>query len=249
MIVTCPACATRFVVDPAALGPQGRMVRCARCAETWFQAPPPPEERLSLSPEPARPEPIRQEPVMTPPPAADGTPAVPTEPMPSFIGGRDRLDRPKLPALRQPPPRFSTIQLGWAALGGFVTVLIVVFLFFRVEIASAWPNTQRLYGLFGFEAPGPENWFALNGLKTATETTDGQANLVVSGEVANLSGGAHPVPKLRVTLLDAKGNMVKTKDFQVTPDPLPPGKTAPFQTSVAPVPEGTASVNVNWAGE
>jgi predicted Zn finger-like uncharacterized protein len=247
MIVTCPACATRYVVDPAALGSQGRMVRCARCADTWFQAPPPPEERPAPAP---MPEPIiRQEPVMTPPPAADGSPAVPTEPMPSFIGGRERLDRPKLPALRQPPPRFSTIQLGWAALGGFVAVLVVVTLLFHTEIVSAWPNAQRLYGLLGFQAPGPESWFALNGLKTATETADGQPNLVVSGEVANLTGTVHPVPKLRVSLLDAQGKIIRTQDFQVTADPLQPGKTAPFQTSVAPVPDGTSSVNVNWVGE
>ena len=40
MIVTCPSCATRYLVDPAALGETGRMVRCARCTHAWTQAPP-----------------------------------------------------------------------------------------------------------------------------------------------------------------------------------------------------------------
>ena len=40
MIVTCPSCATRYLVDPAALGATGRMVRCARCTHVWTQAPP-----------------------------------------------------------------------------------------------------------------------------------------------------------------------------------------------------------------
>ena len=40
MIVTCPSCATRYLVDPAALGETGRMVRCARCAHTWMEFPP-----------------------------------------------------------------------------------------------------------------------------------------------------------------------------------------------------------------
>jgi predicted Zn finger-like uncharacterized protein len=39
MIVTCPACSTRYLVDPRALGRAGRMVRCANCANTWHQAP------------------------------------------------------------------------------------------------------------------------------------------------------------------------------------------------------------------
>jgi predicted Zn finger-like uncharacterized protein len=40
MIVTCPACTTRYLVDPRALGDAGRLVRCAKCGETWHQTPP-----------------------------------------------------------------------------------------------------------------------------------------------------------------------------------------------------------------
>lgn len=40
MIVTCPSCATRYLVDPLALGSTGRLVRCARCAHTWPEKPP-----------------------------------------------------------------------------------------------------------------------------------------------------------------------------------------------------------------
>ena len=40
MIVTCPECSTRYLVDPRALGVSGRLVRCANCSHTWNQAPP-----------------------------------------------------------------------------------------------------------------------------------------------------------------------------------------------------------------
>jgi predicted Zn finger-like uncharacterized protein len=46
MIVTCPACTTRYLVDPRALGDAGRVVRCANCSKTWHQTPPEDRPRL-----------------------------------------------------------------------------------------------------------------------------------------------------------------------------------------------------------
>ncbi len=40
MILTCPECATRYLVDPAALAPDGRQVRCAKCQHSWWEQPP-----------------------------------------------------------------------------------------------------------------------------------------------------------------------------------------------------------------
>ena len=41
MILTCPSCATRYLVDPAVLPPGGRTVRCANCNHNWHENPPP----------------------------------------------------------------------------------------------------------------------------------------------------------------------------------------------------------------
>lgn len=41
MILTCPACETKYVVKDGAIPPTGRQVRCAACKNAWHQAPEP----------------------------------------------------------------------------------------------------------------------------------------------------------------------------------------------------------------
>ncbi|RME62938.1 MAG: DUF3426 domain-containing protein [Alphaproteobacteria bacterium] len=68
MIISCTACGTRYVVDPAKLGDAGRTVRCAKCHHSWFQAAPDANPLITrITPRPAVPSsgvarsPVRQQ--------------------------------------------------------------------------------------------------------------------------------------------------------------------------------------------
>ncbi len=56
MILTCPSCAVRYLVDARALGAKGRMVRCARCGHTWRETAP--EAALPADDSPLPPPPL-----------------------------------------------------------------------------------------------------------------------------------------------------------------------------------------------
>ncbi|HUD52927.1 zinc-ribbon domain-containing protein [Parvibaculum sp.] len=81
MIITCPACSTRYPVDAASFAPSGRKVRCAKCGHSWHQAPPtdlprkdePTEEEAAAVP-PELEEQPEEQPVPTMPFDAPATP-------------------------------------------------------------------------------------------------------------------------------------------------------------------------------
>ena len=59
MIVSCPSCATRYLIDPTALGGKGRTVRCAKCSHTWHEQPPADmPKRVDILPPNGEPRPI-----------------------------------------------------------------------------------------------------------------------------------------------------------------------------------------------
>ncbi len=71
MIITCPRCSTRYVIDPAVLVPSGRAVGCSSCGHHWTQEPSAPGDAATPV-EAAQAADLTEE---TPEPPDDGTEA------------------------------------------------------------------------------------------------------------------------------------------------------------------------------
>src|SRR5215472_5125719 len=118
VIIACPACRTRFLVDEQELNrPAGRTVRCANCGHTWHR--PPPLRRPDSEPAvpPAAP---RIEPELAVPPRPGPVPA---------------------PSSQRPPRRRRAV--GWGVLGAVLVLLVLAALaaiIARKEVVAAWPG-------------------------------------------------------------------------------------------------------------
>jgi predicted Zn finger-like uncharacterized protein len=219
MIVTCPDCSTRYLVDPRALGAIGRLVRCASCAHTWHQSPPEDAPRRVDLPvlEPI----VEAQPVMRP-----------------------TAERVQLPALTSQRRGGSVVLWGL-----YVVALVALSLgglwVARDQMVAYWPATAHYYDMLGIAVAQVQGVLELQKVATSRDVENGLPTLIIQGEVVNISKVAQEVPKLRVTLRDSNERELASWSFSVTDDRLLPGASVPFRTSIAQPSEAATGVVVS----
>jgi predicted Zn finger-like uncharacterized protein len=219
MIVTCSNCAKRYVVDPRALGTSGRRVRCANCQHTWFQSAPE-ETRAPIEP--------------LPPPQA-----------PPTVDTSDAAPRIQLPAL--PRRRRGLVWVRRGLVAAAIVLAIWGLASERQEVMGALPATTRLYSMVGLGPSVPGVGLELRQVTPSRGIDNGVPTLAINGQVANISSTARAVPKLRVALRDAGNNEVQSWTVPVSDQPLAPGATVPFHTSVSQPADDATGVIVSFA--
>jgi hypothetical protein len=75
---------------------------------------------------------------------------------------------------------------------------------------------------------------------------NGVPTLAINGQVANVSRGPQPIPKLRIALRDANNNELQSWVVSVSDEPLAPGESVPFHTAISQPPEGATGVIVGF---
>lgn len=206
MILTCPSCSARFVVNDDALRPSGRNVKCGRCAHVWSAPPPPPEEE----------------------PAAVTEPVVETPIKPERREPRTRANLPALPQKRR--RRGGRVVLLVVVLAAVVAAGLW---FGRDALIGAWPAAERIYaavGLVATEAPLPGAGLRIEQPRARQEEDSGTPYLVIDGEVVNEVDETRPVPEMVLVLLDGQQNVVQEWPFATDVVELRAGERVAFST-------------------
>nr|WP_298690261.1 DUF3426 domain-containing protein [uncultured Dongia sp.] len=265
MIVSCPACATRFSLDAALLGDAGRNVRCAKCSHKWKQLPPKLENPDGMPAE--TPAEIA---------AAGSTEASPfaadmTNPLPEADAGQAQqavgdpaIDIPAAPPRPRSPQRptgpitvppklrpmmpkrrfaFRPIYL---LLIGMLVGIGAAF-FFRAEIARAIPALDMVYSLMGISTSSPTEDLETANLVFSRRNEDGKSVYSVQADVFNKSMFPVPMPDLAVIALDADRKRLEPAHvFQLEQEEIEPGETITFRTFLDSLPKGTKTLRIEF---
>lgn len=230
MIITCPNCSTRFLIDPKALGTRGRTVRCRSCEHRWHQLP---------AEDTAR-------------PAATGDDAAEGAPDRAATDGRPPETAPAAPI--PPPPVTSGRPRGRAGTGalvGWLAVALVVLLLAgavvgRNEVVASFPQTTEVYRKLGLPVTirlGLE----FREVTSARLMEGGLSVLVVEGEILNVGGGAREIPPVRLALLDDGRREIEHSVHHPEIEHLDSGGRASFAIRMVGPPEEARTFSVTFA--
>jgi predicted Zn finger-like uncharacterized protein len=236
MILTCPACATRYQADEAKFPPAGRQVRCAKCGNVWHQPGPTPEAPLPAEPDPVIAAPAASE------PEADSV-------RPDSVSRASMAAAAFVPVPPRPRQAFLpmlAVVLGWIGLIAVVLLIGLSAVRYRQEITVIWPQSASVYSRLGMNVNAQGIDFVH--VVYRRESEDGQLVLAVTGQIVNNGPRELPVPQsVRVTLSDAGQHEVYHWNFTPGAQTLRPGQTIPFLTRLSSPPASARHLEVRFA--
>jgi predicted Zn finger-like uncharacterized protein len=227
MILTCPACDTRYQADEAKFPPQGRQVRCAKCGHVWHQPGPVavPESDVAPAPDPLQ----AVEPSVSRTRAFAPSAAVPEERGEPLARGA-----------------MLAVVVGWIGLIALIAAIGYAAMRYRQEIAVIWPQSAGVYSAMGIKL-NPQG-IDFTKVDYRRENEDGQIVLAVTGNIVNGSARELSVPQnVRVTLSDDKNHEIYHWNFTPNVQTLKPGQSSPFLTRLSAPPAAARHLEVRFA--
>lgn len=200
MILECPACHAKYNVPDNAVGDKGRTVRCAKCANEWFAAPP-----ISIPSSPIVDSDILE--------AIDKKEAK-KKPAPAPKKLKTKKAKPaatKKSAPANAPKKNASQILSAVMIASLLLALTGTFVVYK----PLW---------FGINKP---SYVTLSDIALAKQTVENKMEYAVSGKLVNSSRKAAKPPIVRITLVDKEGKPLQYWEPRL-PDVIEADTALPF---------------------
>jgi predicted Zn finger-like uncharacterized protein len=256
MRIECPSCAAGFEINPSALSPNGRTVRCAACKTKWFATAPSlvlADGEFEAMPAPAPVPSVSAEDradhaalVTTNKTAIEDAEIVSVDAAPSISPEEAVPPMPKrktvtqfAPTMRKPAPR---VPLAFVAALLFAAISIGIIA--RQSIVRAAPELASLYSAIGF--PVNLRGLEFQNIRTKQEIQDGITVLAIEGEVENVANRAVELPRVRLSVLGENGVEVYSWTALLPRSILYPHERVPFKSRLASPPAAGKEIMVRF---
>lgn len=242
MIISCPACQTKYTVPAQSFGATGRIVKCTKCAHKWHQ-----EASTSFEPQGTQFDPdgtdAQKGAEDAKPSLADVTQPTPqqaaaqqteTAPRPSRLESQAAEQTPPysphqlpaLPTMQSPQNMWPGVILGIAATIGLIGAVLVL----KDPMMRAFPAMSQAFNggatVAEFDpsynqAPG----LVIENIERDILEDDGFTTYVIQGIVTNSNLAERAVPNLTVSLLDEHGGVLDSWKVEPQKRVLQPGES------------------------
>ncbi len=229
MILTCSTCSTRYSIDPLSIGPEGRAVKCAKCGNKWREFPPG-DMPKSVSEE---------------------IPDIPAPEEAASAAAEEGLSIEQMTAAQSAKPSVAkpaknSRWISWLVLLLIVVAIVLIGFFGRNYVVQVWPSSAKLYqslqinvdttNLLGLE---------IHDLTTKSVQQNGVTTLTVAGVIKNITESPQPLPRIGVSLLNEKDELVYSWTTTVEAREVAPWGQVEFSTSMNQPPEEAKNVKVD----
>lgn len=253
MILTCPACSTKYVVKDGAIPPAGRQVRCASCKESWHQDPEALAQESEVLETPVPPEAIESSPVLPEPVDAPPPPAAP--PMP----GDERQWAPVEPAAAWDEPAAAPMEDDFEPFYDHEPIeqprrkwplLLLLVLLVAVSAIAFWfLAPAEIKERMGIASAGTSQLYVVLNPTSSQKLASGNNLFTLSGRIVNPTDDRQSMPSIHAELLDeSKQRVIYSWTVSPPASSLGPNKSAPINSAELDVPEGGKYIRIRLGG-